>query len=115
MAPHALAAGEYGQGPPPTHTMVESIPQALLPVETMALAQVAASAVVAQVVAQVAASNWTSELLYVWVPVHPLPGRVMLADHPSACVDAPETPFLLPTLGGLFVPQTEKLRFLPIR
>ena len=71
MAPHALAAGEYGQGPPPTHTMVESIPQALLPVETMALAQVAASAVVAQVVAsavvvavvaQVAASNWTSEL-----------------------------------------------------
>jgi len=69
MAPHALAAGEYGQGPPPTHTMVESIPQALLPVETMAqvaasavVAQVVASAVVVAVVAQVAASNWTSEL-----------------------------------------------------
>ena len=61
MAPHALAAGEYGHGPPPTHTMVESIPQALLRVETMAVAQVAASVEGVAVVAQVAASNWTSE------------------------------------------------------
>jgi hypothetical protein len=72
MALHALAA-EYGHGAPPTPTMGESILQALLRVETMAVAlveaQVAASAV-AQVaasvegvaaVAQVVTSNWISE------------------------------------------------------
>ena len=69
MDPHEAAASEeWGYRTPYTHTMVESIPQALLPVETMAqvaasavVAQVVASAVVVAVVAQVAASNWTSE------------------------------------------------------
>jgi hypothetical protein len=77
--------------------MVESIPQALLPVETMAAvlvavlaeaqvaalaeaqvaalaeAQVVALAEVVAAEAQLAISNWTSELRYMWVPVHPQP------------------------------------------
>jgi hypothetical protein len=65
MAPHEVAAGVvYGFGSPP---------QAIIRVEFIVVTQVAASVEIVAVVAQVATSNWISELGYVRGPVHPLP------------------------------------------
>jgi hypothetical protein len=59
MAPHEVAAGvEWGDGTPHIHTMVQSLPQALLRVETMEVVQAAASVEVVAVAAQAVTSRY---------------------------------------------------------